>query len=418
MKKIRMMMVSGYLIISTGLAFSYTNLTSEQDGIGEISVFEEKCAENDRLEEKDELQLLSVITQKPTIILSPTTMPTVAVVVQKTITPLAQISAYPVSDWTVSPTMVPSANNNTIPAITPSLSIDITNEENITDEIIEYNGKKISYFNTAYRIDEEVLEQLVSMIRKEPYVSSFVLFDINSEAMICYNENKYYPVASTVKAPFIMTCLKQIEEGEYSLEDTMEYVEKYKVSGDGTIKNEEFGTLHSIKDLIEHAILISDDIGYLMLQDHFGYKDYNDFLKEQGNRVTIGGGVKWGQTSAMDSLRNWKEIYSYINCESDNSLFFSNLLERTNKSFIRNALGDEYEVYNKMGWVRNQCCHDHAIVMDEQPYLLMIMTMGDVGKENQEFMEAMAEILNDVHEEMVKETEEVYIEGNYPGKVA
>lgn len=70
-------------------------------------------------------------------------------------------------------------------------------------------------------------------------------------------------------------------------------------------------------------------------------------------------------------------------------------------------LGDEYVVYNKMGWVYGQCCHDHAIVMDEQPYLMVIMTMGNARTENQRFMEELAVILNGVHEEMVSAKEPV-----------
>jgi len=273
---------------------------------------------------------------------------------------------------------------------------------------VTYNGKVIGYINTDYRMEEETLKTIVKMVRKEPYVSSFVLYDINSEAMICYNEERYYPVASTVKAPFVMSCLWQIEEGTHSLEDTMEYTKEYSVRGDGVIKKEDIGTVFTVKELMEHAILISDDIGYLMLQGKFGYKNYNQFLRESGNKVTIDGeSIKWGQTSAMDSLRNWKEVYRYINSDSENAAFFAELIKNTNKSFVRNVLGDEYVVYNKMGWVYGQCCHDHAIVMDEQPYLMVIMTMGNARTENQKFMEELAVILNGVHEEMVSGKEPV-----------
>ena len=174
------------------------------------------------------------------------------------------------------------------------------------------------------------------------------------------------------------------------------------------IKKEDIGTVFTVKELMEHAILISDDIGYLMLQGKFGHKNYNQFLRESGNKVTIDGeSIKWGQTSAMDSLRNWKEVYRYINSDSENAAFFAELIKNTNKSFVRNVLGDEYVVYNKMGWVYGQCCHDHAIVMDEQPYLMVIMTMGNARTENQKFMEELAVILNGVHEEMVSAKEPV-----------
>lgn len=285
----------------------------------------------------------------------------------------------------------------TTPTPTPSPEKNPNkNKENRTKEI------KLVYNNTSYRIQNQMYSELCTMIRNEPYLSSFILYDINSKASVCYNESRYFPVASTVKAPFAMTCLWQIDEGLYSLDDTMEYTKEYKVSGTGTIKAEKLGTVFTIRELVEHAILVSDDIGYLMLQGYFGYENYNAFLKELGNRVTIGGGRKWGDTSAEDSLRNWLEIYKYINSDSDNAAFFAELLKNTNKSFVRNALGSRYVVYNKMGWVGGQCCHDHALIMAEQPYVIIIMTMGDVREKNQRFMEKLAVILDRIHEEMTE----------------
>ena len=386
MKKIPIMMVLGYLLISFfvfGLYKSqmYNSKAATEVWLSVQNDYDGEYGEEEK-REKNEQPLIAVVTKKPVLTVTPTVVatkePVLTIAVTATLSP--------------EPTMVPKA--------TP-VQEERQEENNCT--VVEYNGKEILYCNTSYRMDEETLGQIVSMVRKEPYISSFVLYDINTGATISYNEERYYPVASTVKAPFIMTCLRQIEEGKYSLDDTMVYAEEYKVKGDGIIKNEALGKEYTIKELMEHAIKISDDIGYLMLQGYFGYEYYNQFLKELGNRVTLdGNSIKWGQTSAIDSLRNWKEIYRYINSECENADFLAELLKNTNKSFIRNVMGDEYEIYNKMGWVRNQCCHDHAIIMDEQPYILIIMTMGDVGKENQKFIEELAVILNAVHEEMVE----------------
>lgn len=148
---------------------------------------------------------------------------------------------------------------------------------------------------------------------------------------------------------------------------------------------------------------MSDDTGYMMLLWYFGEKNYNNFLEKLGNRVTIGGSVKWGNTSAIDSLRNWKEIYRYIKTGSERAIFFYDLLKETNKSYIRNSLGNKYTILNKMGWgVHNPCCHDQAIVLAQHPYVLIIMTMGDSGEKNQEFIEQLSLYLDEVHEEIIK----------------
>lgn len=405
MKKIPMRMVLGYLIISITLAFAYKRVPVVPDETTEawrivaieapngpevLSTPIPASESAKELKAEADAIVTVALTAEPEITAEPVITPTSAV------TPTPAITPEPV----ITPT--PAVTLTSVPTGTPE---PIQQEESaeVGRETVKYEGKEIGYINTSYRIDEETLEQIVSMVRKEPYTSAFVLYDINSEATICYNEEKYFPVASTVKAPFAMTCLWQVEEGVYSLEDTMVYTEKYKVRGTGVIKNEKFGKVYTIKELVEHAIELSDDIGYLMLQGYFGYEKYNEFLKNMGNRVTIGGGVKWGHTSARDSLRNWQEIYRYINSDGENAAFFASLLKNTNKSYIRNVLGEEYEVFNKMGWVQDQCCHDHAIVMDEQPYLLIIMTMGDVRAGNETFMEDLAILLNDIHEEMVAE---------------
>lgn len=388
MKRSWIKMVVGYLIISFSVFFLYKN----------------------QMNYSNETIVVWETIQEPTQIEVPqmTKMPVQIEIPGSTHTPVP--TKTPTMTSTVTPRMTPTVTPTVTPTITMEPDLVSTPEiiegdvESSTEkETIEYNGKKIVYCNTSYRMNKDTVEKIVSMVKKEPYISSFVLYDIDSEATISYNEERYYPVASTVKAPFAMTCLWQIEDNLYSLDDTMEYKEKYKVNGDGIIKKEKLGKIFTIKELVEYAITLSDDIGYLMLQGYFGYEYYNEFLKSLGNRVTIGGGIKWGQTSALDSLRNWQAIYDYICSERENAFFFAELLKRTNKGFIRNVLGEEYEIYNKMGWVPNQCCHDHAVVMDEEPYILIIMTMGDVGKDNQKFMEDMAVILNEVHEEMVGE---------------
>lgn len=410
MKKIPVVMVSGYVFISVLLAVCYMKV--EGTGETEIPVVSEgvllpvESPEEDKqavlgtdvgmpekntvskTEDKSELELFSVVTKTPEnmdvgritevpAVMTPTTVPAVTIVPTATMVP------------TMTPTAVPTATK--VP--TPTLAA--------LPEMRDKSEIKFSYTNTEYRMSKETQEQLTDLIFETSYTNSFVIYDITTGAGISYNEKTYFPVASTVKAPFAMTCLWQIEEGKYSLADTMEYLEEHKVSGSGEIWKEEFGKMYTIKELIEKSVLISDDIGYLMLQEYFGYKEYNNFLKNLGNKVTIGNGVKWGKTSTIDSMRNWMQIYDYINSGEENSAFFAELLKNTNKSFIRNVLGDEYLVLNKMGWVYNQCCHDHAIIMDEQPYLMMIMTMGDVGAKNQKFIEDLAILLNEIHEEMI-----------------
>lgn len=394
MKKIPIKMVLGYVIISFLVLWVY------DEGVTETKIIESWNDEADETFEMVSVTKVLVQDEKNELSMMITNVPEITQ--ECAITPYVTKAPSP-TVTTIMPT--PIVAEEEIPKEEIHEEIELPKDlENNKSEVIQYNSKKIKYENTTYRMTEQRLKEVVDLICGESYSSSFVLYDVNSDAMICYNEKEYYPVASTVKAPFVMTCLQQIEEGAYSFDDKIKYTEEYMWSGDGIIQQGALGDEYTLKEIIEYTIKVSDDVGYMMLLGCFGTDRYNQFLEGLGNLVTIGGSVKWGNTSAIDSLRNWKQIYRYIDSGSENALFFADLLKQTNKSCIRNALGGEFEILNKMGWgVRNKCCHDHAIVMGEYPYMIIIMTMGDAGGENQQFIEKMAVILSEIHEEMISQ---------------
>lgn len=270
-------------------------------------------------------------------------------------------------------------------------------------EAVNYGGTVLTYTDTKFRLKKNDREKLVSLLKSVSYNKSFVLYDMNSGAALSYNDSMYYPVASTVKAPFVMTCLKAIDRGEHSLNEKMTYTSKFYSGGCGTIRYSSYGTVYDLRSIITTTIVNSDNSGYHMLQSHFGYDDYNSFLKALGNKVTINGYVKWGQTSPMDSLRNWAEIYNYTESGTPNGDFLKELLTSTTDSCIRSALGKRHTVANKMGWMYGTCCHDHAIVYDEEPYILIIMTDGNAYAKNQRFVSDLALMLDDIHEQMTEE---------------
>lgn len=264
-------------------------------------------------------------------------------------------------------------------------------------------GEVFTYTNTDFRLELSGSGRLISLLKNVKYNKSFVLYDIESGAAISYNDSKYYPVASTVKAPFVMTCLRSVDSGEHSLDEKMTYTSKFYAGGCGTIKKSAYGTVYDLRSIITTTIVNSDNSGYHMLQNHFGYEDYNSFLTSLGNKATINKYVKWGQTSPMDSLRNWAEIYNYTESGTQSGDFLKELLTSTTDSCIRPTIGERHTVANKMGWMFGTCCHDHAIVYDEKPYILIIMTDGDGYDKNQQYVGKLALMLDDIHEMMISE---------------
>lgn len=269
---------------------------------------------------------------------------------------------------------------------------------------VSYNGQIITFGDTDFRLNDEQAERLSAVLNRAGYSKSFALYDINTGGFIGHNLNVYYGTASTVKAPTVLSCLKAVEDGQHSLDEKMTFSYNYSsIAGHGgVIETTPYGSVFSLEKIMEYTITESDNVGYYMLQDHFGYSVYNDFLKSLDNKVTIDGSIRWGKTSAYDSMKNWIEIYNYINGDNENSELFQNMLENTTKSCIRDALGDKYKIANKMGWIYNQCCHDHAYVMSDSPYLMIILTNGDAYEGNEAFIRELAVVLDDIHMEYSK----------------
>jgi beta-lactamase class A len=291
-----------------------------------------------------------------------------------------------------------SNSSNTTTTTPVANSTYITLNSNPQTSVVQSNGLNIYYTDTDFRMSSSDLNELTTLLNSVSYSKGFVLYDINTNAYISHNSGTYYPVASTVKAPFVLSCLQSVDRGEHTLDETMQYASKYYSGGTGVIKNTAYGTTYRLQTLMRYTITVSDNAGYYMLQDHFGYTNYNNFLASLGNRVTIdGNSIKWGKTSAMDSMRNWTQIYNYIANDNPNSELFAGWLESTTNSCIRDALGSKYTVANKMGWQYNTCCHDQAIVFANTPYILIIMTSGDAYANNQNFIKNLATKLDDIH---------------------
>lgn len=233
--------------------------------------------------------------------------------------------------------------------------------------------------------------------------TSFALYDINSGAMITHNADWYVSTASTVKAPYIMYVLSQeIDKGNAKLTDVLTYEKRFYNNGSGQIKYSSYGTKYTIKEVIHLILLTSDNCGYLMLQDHFGVKNYNKWLKSIGCRTFIDGvTVKWGNVSANDSCRIWQEIYKYFST-GKNGEFFKKELLGTGYSPIRKNLGDKYKVAAKfggseLGW------HDTGIVFaGKNPYILILLTNDSYLHPDYYYQNNMIKQLNGLHDELVK----------------
>ena len=252
-----------------------------------------------------------------------------------------------VSATTTAPVTSSAAPTSTVPISTPPATT-----RNYTGTV---------FLNAEERI---ALDELLASY--EGQVSLYYYAPQNGESYTFQPELPYY-AASLVKAPYALYLLRLADEGKCDLEQELELLDKWKQTGTGTLKNEPEGTLYTVRELIEYMITISDNTAFKILREEYSLWSYNKFCRNELDVHSI----TYEDVSAEDMTKCMKAIYEYIETGSENALFLKDLMSRAVSPLIK-APGAELLIH-KHGWA-NPAFNDMAIVYQEQPYLLVLLS--------------------------------------------
>lgn len=237
------------------------------------------------------------------------------------------------------------------------------------------------------------LQEIYNLFQNSNYSLSFAYEDIYSGLHISYNENQLYFSASAIKAPVALYLYEQAEEGKVDLNSYMEYTQNYFIEGSGSLQFADTGTFYTLRDLTQKTIVESDNIAYHMIcakADPLGVKNY---WKEKGANNFWDYSV-WGNISAYDGVIYMKDLYNYSLNDSDlsNELmdYFYNSVNRQ----IRST--KDIPIAHKSGW-RADTMHDTAIIYDENPYVIAIMTNMGFGN-YQDFYKKASKLIEEFHD--------------------
>lgn len=229
---------------------------------------------------------------------------------------------------------------------------------------------------------------------------SYMLFDIDSGSAVCYNASEYYMPASSVKAPFMLYCLKRMDSGHGSLDTLVTYKASQQTGGTGIVQNSAFGTQYSVRRLFELIAQYSDNVAYYMLQDQFGINGYNNYIKKLGCRTSlVQGQNRWGVVNCCDAVREWNAIWKYLK-EGKQKKFARKIYGSTIAANFRAQLGAQYKVYEKSGWTEGTGGYHHetAVVSADHPYIIICLS----NRSSSQRMMNVASISDSIHKEMWK----------------
>ncbi|MBE6725686.1 MAG: hypothetical protein E7576_10945 [Ruminococcaceae bacterium] len=224
---------------------------------------------------------------------------------------------------------------------------------------------------------------------------SYYYEDLTTGDTVSYNPDVITYAASLIKVPYLYSVLLEIEafeaahekdadgkivygpgEEKYDLDEVWVYdPETMYEEGSGEIMEMEAGISMPVRQLFEYAILYSDNIAWMQIYDRFGYESFYRLMEQLGVQGTE---VDFMDLTARDCGKIMKDVYRYFALGSEYALWMQNLMSRSKYGHL---IADHYPgilVCHKYGW-DTESYHDMALVYDEHPYILVIMTDYEDG---------------------------------------
>lgn len=217
---------------------------------------------------------------------------------------------------------------------------------------------------------KKCFDRLADIIENADCEMSFSYKNIETGAYVSYNNYTRFMTCSTIKAPYV----KSILEKGINLDDVI--TRNYIWPGDdGTVALAPYGQKYTAKQLIEYAILESDNTAYYLLDQTYGYWDFNNLMYSLGANYSLGDSWIFTYCTSDDMMKCFEDIYRFGE-ENEYGKWLVDLLSDTDVNIqIGQALGNKYKVAQKYGSEFNESVfNDCAIVYADSPFVLSVFS--------------------------------------------
>ncbi len=268
----------------------------------------------------------------------------------------------------------------------------------------------------------EILKQIYELLENPPMGSAAISIyyeDLDRGYTLKINENLKYPSAGCLRTPFALSVLiaasdemadyeKKLVEYEalhgptdelpgykfkYDLSRIFTYTEDKLVGGAGIIKDSEFGTEYTHKELFEAYLRYGDTIAENELTRVYGTALRKNFLANIGTTVMKSDP---SQATARDLALIIKQAYLF--CESDS--YYAEMMKESMSKGVHNVMlapgiaGSS--VIHGSGWDEG-AYHDMVAVDGEHPYVLVFMSNMTSNNEVNSYINKLATLIDSLH---------------------
>ena len=256
------------------------------------------------------------------------------------------------------------------------------------------------YMKDIYNDDiKDKLQELNLLFMNESYKGNKVAYyyeNLVTGNTYSYNEFVTFYAASTMK---ILVCLYLLENSDYYDLDTILLVsDDDKKQGCGILKDVTGEQEYTLLELIKPCLIYSDNTAYVKLMEYVG----KDIIKRYGEELGCKHVMEakefdmFGLTSCSDLSIIWKRVKEYI----DRDTYYSDLLRDLTRSTSVKLIDDESinnDIYCRKYGSYGIAYHEAGVVMNGEPYILIIMTQLNEKDYKNEFINDAAALISDLH---------------------
>jgi len=245
--------------------------------------------------------------------------------------------------------------------------------------------------------------------------------DVGRGYRYAWQAEEVYALAGCAQAPFALSVLKAASEEQAAYDQKLaEYIsqngvvdalpgytwqydfskiftyteEKYR-PGAGTIKDQEFGVQYTHRELFGLLLSYCDTVAFAELKTEYGTALTQQLAKDLGLSVMRNNAER---STAAELGTVMKEISRFTESSATYASFMKQCMSESVHTVMIGYGVAPKKVAQMYGW-DTDAYHDMAIVYDEHPYVLVIMTDMDQGGEAvNTFVQKLAAMIDDLHE--------------------
>jgi beta-lactamase class A len=204
---------------------------------------------------------------------------------------------------------------------------------------------------------------------------SVLLHDLVTGLQWAHNPDRLYHPASTIKLPVALYALEQYRAGALGWQDLIEYTPAdFESPGGGAFETAPFGGLYPVENLVNRALMYSNNVAVNMLGRHLGWGNIALWTASLGADLTWEDGRP--QASALSELGWWLHLHRLAEEDPESAeLLLRPLRDVAYDGRIGAGLPEGVPYLHKFGSYDGSF-HDGGIVYTERPYILVVLTAG------------------------------------------